>query len=132
MSEIVIFQNDYATMVYHPEKKIVHHGFNKPFQGEEFRKMLNSGTEYLRQHGAQKWLSDDRNNSVISPEDTEWSKEWFVRTQEAGWKFWGLVVPNDMYARLNLTQFVHGFSQQGIRVMVFTDPDKAMAWLEAQ
>ena len=29
--------------------------------------------EILKKHGCQKWLSDDRNNSALSPEDTEWS-----------------------------------------------------------
>jgi hypothetical protein len=55
---------------------------------------------------------------------------WFPQTLQAGWKYWGYVVPDDFMARMNMTQFVQGFAGQGIRVMVFTLPEKALAWLE--
>jgi hypothetical protein len=132
MNAMTILDNEYATLVYHPESKIVHHVFHKPISGEEFRKVLDGGIALLQKHEARKWLSDDRNNSALSDEDTEWSKsDWFPRAQAAGWKFWALVVPPDLMARMNLKEFVDTYFDAGLRTMVFTDPEEAKEWLAA-
>lgn len=94
---------------------------------------MNSGAELLEKHKAAKWLSDDRENSALSPEDTQWSMEnWFPRAKAAGWKFWALVVPPDIMARMNLKEFVDSYYEQGLRIMVFSEPQEAQAWLERQ
>jgi hypothetical protein len=130
MSDITVCSNDYATLVYHSDQKIVHHTFHRVISGEEFRKILNMGCEIFREHGASKWLSDDRNNSALSPEDTEWSiNDWFPRVKQAGWKYWALVVPPDVLAQLNLKEFVDLYWEKGLRIMVFTEPEAAMEWL---
>jgi hypothetical protein len=59
-------------------------------------------------------------------------KDWFPRVLQAGWKFWALVVPEDIMARMNLKQFVDSYFEQGLHIMVFTDPKEAMEWLESQ
>jgi len=131
MSDMTIINNKFATLVYHTETKIVHHTFHRPIGGNEFREVLTTGAETLKKYGASKWLSDDRNNSALSPEDTEWSKTvWFPQSFEAGWKYWALVVPEDMMARMNLKEFVDSYAEQGLRIMVFVTPDEAMAWLQ--
>jgi hypothetical protein len=132
MTDVTICNNDYATLIYHADEKIIHHTFHQPIGGEEFRKILNMGADALREHGASKWLSDDRNNSALSPEDTEWSiNNWFPRAVQSGWKYWALVVPPDVLAQLNLKEFVDLYFEKGLRIMVFTVPEKAMEWLIA-
>jgi hypothetical protein len=130
MSEITIIQTEYAKLVYHPDTKIVHHTFHKPIGGQKFREVLDTGASVLEKYHAEKWLSDDRGNSALSPEDTEWSKaNWFPRAINAGWKYWALVVPEDIMARINLKEFVDSYFEQGLRIMVFVEPEKAMDWL---
>jgi len=130
MSEIEIIKNEFATLVYHPEAKIIHHTFHQPIGGDEFREVLNLGTDALAKYSASKWLSDDRNNSALSQEDTEWSMNfWFPRAIKAGWKYWALVVPQDLLARMNLKQFVDSYYDKGLRIMVFNNPEEAMQWL---
>jgi hypothetical protein len=92
--------------------------------------VLNLGVVAMAKYGAAKWLSDDRNNSVLSPEDTEWSmNNWFPRAIQAGWKYWALVVPQDILAQMNLKEFVDSYFDQGLRIMVFSNSDEAMKWL---
>jgi hypothetical protein len=130
MSEVEILANQYATLVYHVESKVVHHTFHKTIGDEKFREVLNEGVEALRKYGASKWLSDDRNNTILSVEDTEWSKSnWFPRALQAGWKYWALVVPKNILAQMNLKEFVDTYHEQGLRIMVFSDPRDAMQWL---
>ena len=130
MTTLKIIDTDYGTLMYHPEAKIVHHVFHKPISGPEFRNILDEGAALLKKHGAQKWLSDDRNNSALSDEDTEWSKtDWFPRATASGWKFWALVVPADIMARMNMKEFVDAYYEYGLRTMVFDNPEEALEWL---
>ncbi len=130
MTISTIIDNEYATLVYENEAKIVHHTFHKPISGEPFRQVLNTGIETLRSHGASKWLSDDRGNSALPDDDTAWAQSnWFPRAVAAGWKYWALVVPEDIMARMNLAEFVQSYYDQGLRIMVFTQPAAALDWL---
>ena len=59
-----------------------------------FEKILTTGAEYLEEHGAQKWLSDDRNSVVIAEEDVHWGETvWAPRVIEAGFRYWAVVTP---------------------------------------
>ncbi len=130
MTHTAIIDNEYASLIYYNDAKIVHHTFRKPISGEPFRQVLNTGIETLPKHGASKWLSDDRGNSALPDDDTVWAQSnWFPRALAAGWKFWALVVPEDMMARLNLAEFVQSYYDQGLRIMVFTQSAAALDWL---
>jgi hypothetical protein len=85
MPAVTIIDNPFATLWYHPEKRIVHHRIHQFISGKAFRDLLLTGTEVLTKHQATKWLSDDRMNAVLRPEDVEWSHgHWFPQTALAG------------------------------------------------
>ena len=133
MSKILIEKNDFATLWFHPEKKIVHHEFHKFIYGDVFRAFLMKGTETMKKNAANKWLSDDRNNPVLRNEDSEWGqKNWFPQTLQAGWKYWAIVQPAGVIGKLSLNKAVEIFAQAGIMAKYFTDPDEALKWLENQ
>ncbi len=132
MSHQTIFENDYATLWYHPEKKIVHHQFHKYIYGAEFREILNKGIEAMEQYGAQKWLSDDRNNSSLTKDDTDWSlTDWTPRVMKAGWKYWAIVLPKKVVGQVTMKRFADMYNEKGITVRLFSEPDEALAWLES-
>jgi hypothetical protein len=88
----------------------------------------------LQDHGAQKWLSDDRNNSILSADDSAWSQEyWLPRALQAGWKYWAMLPPIRTRAHLNTTRLVEFVEEMsGVNVKIFTDPDTARQWLAQQ
>src|SRR5688572_11418665 len=128
MTSTTVIDNEFGTLWYHDDKKIVHHAFKKPLGGDHLHNLLLSGVELLKKHEANKWLSDDRGLSEpLSEEDSAWGQnEWFPRAKEAGWQFWALVVPPEVKSRINLSEFVFNYSQQGVRVQVFTAPEEAL------
>jgi len=131
MSTITIIDNDYVTLVYHQDKKIVHHTFHKTVQGDVFRHTLNTGLEIFKKYEAHKWLSDDKNNSVLPEDDTVWAKTvWFPKVLEAGWQYWALVWPPQTMAIMNLKEFMDAYRPFGLKVNVFKDAKFAMSWLE--
>jgi hypothetical protein len=133
MSRITVVDNEYATSWCYTKKKIIHHQFHKFTYGEDFRDVMNKNTDVYEAHGCNKWLSDDRNVGVLHPDDKAWGDaNWLPRVMAAGWKYWALVLPVSVTGQMSLKQLVDEFSEIGIIVKVFDDPDEAMTWLEAQ
>jgi hypothetical protein len=133
MAATTLYDSSYVTVWYHPQKKIVHHQIHKFVFGEEFQKFLLIGTEALKKNRAQKWLSDDRGNSVLRNEDLAWGvTTWFPQTVQAGWKYWAIVQPEKIMAQVTMEQVVQDYAKAGIVARFFTDPDEAMKWLESQ
>lgn len=132
MTTETIIDNDYVTLWYHPEIKTVHHKYHKFIYGQTFRDVLNKGLEIFEEHGANKWLSDDRLNSALPKEDGIWAMtDWNPRVVAAGWKYWAVVLPDKVLGQTNMNQFMKEYIDQGLEVRVFEDADEALAWLES-
>jgi hypothetical protein len=133
MPKITIEDNEYVTLWYHPEKKIVHHECHKFVYGEVFRDFLLKGTETMKKNGANKWLSDDRKNPVLRTEDTEWGQaNWFPQTLQVGWKYWAIVQPEGAIGKISMKKLVDIYAQAGITAQYFDNPEDALKWLESQ
>lgn len=133
MSTTTLYESSFVTVWYHPETKIVHHQIHKFVFGEEFKKFLWIGTEAIRKNHAQKWLSDDRSNTVVRQEDIDWGMtNWFPETLQAGWKYWAIVQPEKVIAQINMKKLVEDYAKAGMVAKFFSDPDEAMRWLESQ
>jgi hypothetical protein len=129
-SPVTVLKNEFATVWYHPDGKIVHHQFHKFIYGQAFRDVLTKGAEIFEQHGATKWLSDDRNNSALPAEDSDWGVQvWTPRVLKSGWKYWAVVMPEKVIGQMNMRRFVEMYSEMGVIVKVFSSPDEALAWL---
>ena len=127
-----LIDNEYVSLYYHEDKNMIHHIYKHGIHGKYLEEALTTGTDHLIKHNATKWLSDNRAIDGVTDEESEWiNTVWLPRTMEAGWKFWALVVPEKAMAAMNMTQFIHSFSEQGVRCRVFADPEKAMAWLDS-
>ena len=132
MSIVTIIDNDHITVEYDFDRKIVQHVVHQPIGGDVLHEALEAGTEALREYGACKWLSDDRKNGPISQEEAEWGDAWGQRTIESGWKYWAMVVPEEIVAAGSMAPAIEDFYERGLRVMVFSNREDALAWLERQ
>jgi hypothetical protein len=131
MSRITVLDTDYVTLWYYPETKIVSHVFHKFVYGDQFRQVLERGLEIFQEHGAQKWLSDDRKNSALPAADSEWAlNDWNPRVYAAGWKYWALVMPDKVAGQTNMEWIMRENIEQGLVIQVFEDSDEALKWLE--
>ncbi len=134
MQTTTLLDNDQVTLCYYPEYQIVHHTIHQPPTTQMLREMLNRGTEVFKENGADKWLSDDRKNADgLTEEDNRWGEEvWFPQTRAAGWKYWALVVPDNVAARASMIELVAHFNEQGVLTMVFVDLEAALNWLKSR
>lgn len=133
MPSQVILDTDDATVWYHSETKTVHHFMKRYIYGKALHDVLEKGAEIIEQHHATKWLSDDRNNGALSPEDEKWGKEvWFPRVLKAGWKHWAIVQPAKIVGQLNIKRFKETYAQAGVNAAIFSDLKEAETWLASQ
>jgi hypothetical protein len=131
MAEVVIVDNEFITVKYLDDKKIIYHTVHKPIPDEPLKKALNAGTDALIEFGACKWLSDDRKNGPVSPEIAAWGREdWDPRTIAGGWKYWANVVPEELVAAGALSPVIEALFELGLRMMVFTSLEPAFQWLD--
>ncbi|MBO8131378.1 MAG: hypothetical protein H0Z29_07665 [Candidatus Marinimicrobia bacterium] len=129
----VVFDNEYATVWVYPEKGIIHHKFKKFIWGEGFRQTMMNAADAFEKYGCTKWLSDDRENSALRPEDIEWGqKVWEPRVLKAGWKHWAVILPEKVVGQMNMKKIIDRYKSIGVNVKVFSDSEEAMEWLEKQ
>jgi hypothetical protein len=128
-----IIDNEAATLRFHPQTKIVHHQIHHFVYGAQFRDLLEKGLEVFVAEGAQKWMSDDRKNGPLNATDGNWAETvWGPRVIAAGWKYWAIVLPEKILGEMNMRVWIDLYLKKGVTVKVFSDPDEALRWLEAQ
>ena len=133
MSEIILVDNEFITVKYLDDKRIIYHTVHKPLPDQVLKDAVNAGTEALAKHRVCKWLSDDRKNGPVSPEITEWGRnDWNPRTINLGWKYWANVVPEEVASAGALAPIMEDLFKLGLRLMVFTDVESAIEWLDQQ
>lgn len=130
MTPITILDNEYITLQYLPEKKIVYHTVHKPIDIESFAKAMAAGAEMLTENGACKWLSDDRKNGPLTPDMIAGPKFWAPRMIAAGWRYWANVVPEEIVSAGTLLPVMGTLYEMGLRMMVFTTVEEAFKWLD--
>lgn len=133
MQTLTILDDEHVSLWYHPETGIVHHRIHKYLVPGVFRKLLTAGAEVLEKHGATKYLSDDRSNVVVAPDDIKWADEnWYPRVRKAGLKHWALVLPSTMVGSVQARTILEDRRKQGLDVEGFDSIEAAMAWLQSK
>jgi hypothetical protein len=132
MSKTEIFKNDQISVFYYPDDKIIHHQCHKQCAGQPFREAILAATATLEAHKATKWLSDDRLNPSLTPDDQKWAAEvWQPRILKAGWKSWALVLPQQALGQMRMNVMVMQYAKLGVTAKTFSDPAQALAWLKS-
>jgi len=93
-----------------------------------------TGLKLLQEHGTQKWLSDDRNNSILSAEDRAWAQDyWEPFAIKAGWKYWAVLPPIKARGNVNMQRLIEQLNiARHVAIELFSDPDEAWQWLAQQ
>jgi len=132
VSKVTLLDDEFASLWYHPEAKIVHHKIHRFLETGMFQKLLETGAECLERHGAKKWLSDDEASVVIAPEDIAWGdRVWARRVIASGLKYWAIVNPATAVASLQMKGLVSAYRERGVTVEVYERLADALAWLES-
>lgn len=130
VEQTVILENEWGIIRYIADGNYIHHTIYQDVNLQDVRHFLETGLEALIEYGATKWLSDDRKNGPVYPEDVEWSNTmWGPKAASNGWKYWALVVPEAVIGRASMIDVVDAYFHMGVRVQTFSDVEAAREWL---
>ncbi len=134
MSNIIVANSDIITVEYVPDKQMIYHVIHKPVAEnlKAFQDALDAGTQALKTYGVSKWLSDDRKNGPLPPEQYKWleTTQWSLNTIKLGWKYWANVVPQEIAAAGTLTALIDDLYTHDLHLMVFISIEAAQKWLD--
>ena len=128
MTYEIILDNESAILRYHLTDNYIYHTIKKDIGGPDILHLLDVGLDTLINKGSGKWLADDRLNGPVEFVVNDWGR----RAAEAGWRYWALVVPEDIAGRASMVDVVNAYLQVGVSVRVFSDVEEAREWLVAQ
>jgi hypothetical protein len=131
---MVVLDTPAARVEWDEETQCVVLSYKNTFiEGAEYRKVLTTVLEVLREHGARRVLADTRQMKVISAEDQAWvAKEWIPESMKDGLKYSAVVMPKSTVARMSVKQIVNDAGYLGRERAFFDDIDKAKAWLRSR
>lgn len=126
-----ILSNEYFDLLFHEEDKVVHHIYKPAMDSEHLYELLTAGTELLRDNGAKKWISDNRELvNTFNQKEADWVNEvWLPETIGVGWKYWAMIVPKDLIANADHIKYVESFYNSGVWVTVWPELDEAFKWI---
>jgi hypothetical protein len=132
MPAITVRNDEFITMMYYPESRILYHQIHKFFSGQTFRDIFNAAINVFQKYGAQKWLCDDTAVTSFAKEDQDWAAvHWFSRAQQSGWKYWAILKPGNVIGQLAVRKIVERYCASGIQAKAFSTIDEARKWLES-
>ena len=131
MSKRLVLENEFAHLWFHPEAGVVHSELRKFVWGEAYQQLMNEGLDLLVREGACKWLSENRQSTVYSREDTEWAMNVFMpRAAKNGFKYWAIVPPENVIGQMNMERIASVSKPYGVEARLFGDGPAALNWLE--
>ena len=134
MPKQTILDNEFVTLWFYPEQKMVYHQLKKYVPSPNMQEMLLKGLEFFKSGKANKWLSDDSKlGGALGQDMKDWNHDiWLPRMVAAGWKYWALVMPASAIGKMNLQRMAGEFAQKGVTFQPFSNPAAAMTWLDKQ
>lgn len=130
MDRETIVETPGLVLWYYPHTKIVHHELQKYPGVAALEAALEKGLEVMRERGGRKWLSDNRRGGAVPKSHHEWAqKVWGPRAAAAGWKYWAVLLPEELLGHSNVNRLVDVYGALGVTTRAFDDLDAAMQWL---
>lgn len=112
-----------------PSVFVNHHSYQT---SEEFRLTINSGIQCFNENKANNpklgWLGDTRKQGALSDEDLKWCGETMA-AQCVGLKKVALVIPEDIFGQLSISEFVDTQSGSGMTNKMFSSLEEAKKWI---
>ncbi|UII31483.1 STAS/SEC14 domain-containing protein [Fulvivirga ulvae] len=109
------------------------HGF---MMSQEFRDFMRRGLELIQEkieeNGKIGWLVDVRYVEVFEAQDTEWVVSyWNVKAYEAGLRFVAFILPENVFAMMNIEDYTEQSVISGtLTVQHFDNMESARNWLK--
>jgi hypothetical protein len=127
---MILKEAHYATISYSDEKKIGVIKWTGKCTSEEYREAFLYLLEQQKKFGLIRFLSDVRDQGVISPEDRKWFENVAIpKSIELGLKAAAVIFVGNVFKKYYLNVIIQATNKFGLPVKLFTDIESAEDWL---
>jgi hypothetical protein len=103
------------------------------FSSELFRKGVESTNQLFKEKKpVRKFLVDISTSGVISQDDTTWAAQFAIPVAiENGLKYYGFVLPSNIFAQASLNNFKRDLNQPTLEIKLFDSLEKGKEWMRS-
>lgn len=135
---IKLYIRENGAIDFDPEVPCLISAYYGFIDSEGFRSQGEYGLEMIRQkrseYGKITWIGDLSKSEIFDDGDVEWtSHEWSAKAYELGLRYRAIVLPESIFASMNVRDFLarHAEQKGSLIVNTFGDIESAKEWCKA-
>jgi hypothetical protein len=126
----VYFENPVGRVLEHPDGYALVQYKSGKRQLSHLQAFLTHAGHLLQRRGWHKLLGDQRFMEPFTPEESAWIVDyWLTRAGEGSEVYGAVVLPNDVFARLSVSQVMNEARAAAMTYRLFDNEHDAKAWL---
>jgi hypothetical protein len=127
-----IFQTNYATVTFHPEKRMLVLIWTGNPNKEEYKQPFLAMIEFGGRTVVDSMLSDITNQGVVSPESRKWFEvDMMPKAAAAGLKRGAIVTSGNAFKLYYINLILSAVNKFPITTKLFNNQKEALEWLDS-
>lgn len=128
----VILDTDYAEISHDPELKLGKIVWKRKTSTEEYQYAFITLLEYSKKNTTDNFLSDIRNQSVVSPENRKWfESDMLPKAIENGLKRAAVVFDGNVFKKYYLNMIIKVTNKFKMPLKMFATEEEAIQWFQS-
>lgn len=128
--EKILLDKEFATVTFDDDLKLVKLVWKGRTTHEQYMEAFNTGIDYGKEHEVNLFLSDVRNQQIVSPDSRKWFQaEAIPRAKSFGLKRAAVVLDGNVFKRYYLNHIFGTTKRTGIELQFFKNMEEAMDYL---
>jgi hypothetical protein len=128
----VIFDYEYAQILYDPSVKLGILVWKRKPENSEYQNAFDVMIEYSKKHTVDNFLSDIRNQGVVSPENRKWFESVMIpKAIDNGLKRAAVVFDGNVFKKYYINMILQVINKFGIPMKLFSTEEDAVKWFQS-
>ena len=128
----VIYDYDYAQISYDPSIRMGVVAWKHKPSNTEYQSAFEVLIEYSKKHPIENFLSDIRNQGVVSPENRKWFESVMIpKAIDHGLKRAAAVFDGNVFKKYYVNMIIQVINKYKIPLKVFTTEEDAIKWFQS-
>ena len=127
---MIVLDTQYAHVTFDREKELGMIAWKGKANSEEYQAAFNSLLELQKKETITRYISDIRNQSIVSPTDRKWFETVALpQAIKGGLKAAAAVFDGNAFKKYYLNVVITSTNKFKLPMNVFTDLDEAISWI---
>ena len=131
MENIVVYNESFAGITYHPNLKMIKVVWNGAFTKEQYQSAIEAALEFQKKSATpiENYLSNILKQGIVNPESRKWFEQVAMpRAIEQGLKKAGVVFDGNVFKKYYLNLILQATNKFKLPLRFFNTEEEAMSW----